>query len=74
MNEAIKQSLRQAQEMIRSGDLNGASEILEPLKQTYPELTDVAQLWCAMMMRAGRSGEVLPYAAKIFSLAEGDLQ
>ncbi len=74
MNETIKQSLQQAQEMIRSGNLDEASKILEPLKQIYPESSDVAQLWCAMMMRVERPSEVLPYALQIYKLVENDLQ
>ena len=74
MNEAIKQSLQQAQIMIRSGNLGEASKILEPLKQAYPESSDIALLWCAMMMRAERPSEVLPYALQIYSIVESDLQ
>lgn len=73
MNEAIKQSLQQAQIMIRSGNLNEASKILEPLKQAYPESSDIALLWCAMTMKAGRTSEVLSYATQIFSIVVGDL-
>ena len=60
--------------MIRSGNLNEASKILEPLKQAYPESSDIALLWCAMTMRAGRTSEVLSYAIQIFSIVVGDLQ
>ena len=72
MTQKLDELLRKARDLIATGKLNDADEILGPLKSEYPLSRDVAKLWCALAMRTNRIADVLIYAAEIYAHAQTD--
>ena len=72
MIQPLEDLLLQAKQLIASGKLNDAAEILDPLKNEHPMSQDVARLWCSLAMRTHRASEVLDYAEKIYAHVQSD--
>ena len=72
MTQPLEDLLLQAKQLIASGKLNDAAEILDPLKNEHPMSQDVARLWCSLAMRTNRASDVLDYAEKIYAHVQSD--
>lgn len=74
MTEKLIESLRQARNLIYSGNYVDAGKILNPLKKEHPLSPDVARLWCSLAMRSGHAVDVPAYAAEIYATVQGEFQ
>ncbi|AEJ00595.1 cytidyltransferase-related domain protein [Nitrosomonas sp. Is79A3] len=72
MTDKLDELLVKAKDLIATGKMNDASEILDPLKNEYPLSQDIARLWCSLAMRTKRTADTLVYAAKIYAHVQGD--
>lgn len=72
MIKKLDELLLEAKDLIATGQLNDADEILDPLKSEYPLSQDVARLWCSLAMRTDRGADVPAYAAKIYAHVQND--
>ena len=58
MTKKLDELLLKARDLIATGKLNDADEILNPLKDEYPLSQDVARLWCSLAMQTDRTIDV----------------
>ncbi|MBL8500108.1 MAG: adenylyltransferase/cytidyltransferase family protein [Nitrosomonas sp.] len=72
MTQKLDELLLKARDLIATGKLNDADEILDPLKNEYPLSQDVARLWCSLAMCTDRIAYVPIYAEKIYAEVQGD--
>ncbi len=73
MAKKLEQSLQQAGNLIRAGNLDEAAVLLNALKDAYPLSPLVARLWCSLAKQTGQTAEVPAYAAKIYAQVQGDM-